>query len=179
MNVGRPGGSGGPQHKGGFGNSTFNNDMRLDAALKHVRELHQFFAELRSKNFDFFLILLGAAAGAIVTQNASSIRLYAAVAAAIICVVFFGLDARTIEMIADARRELEKLEPQFNVNVHRVDSWADRAKRPFVRRLLECFTPRLKGRLSFISHKVMYRAVFVLGYLASIAIIWFHPLVLE
>jgi hypothetical protein len=74
---------------------------RDSQALTHVRELHKFFAELRSKNFDFFLILLGAASGAVIAPDPQVVRFCAAVAAAIICVVFFGLDTRTID---DRRR---------------------------------------------------------------------------
>ena len=150
---------------------------RDSQALTHVRELHKFFAELRSKNFDFFLILLGAAAGAVIAHDAPIVRFCAAVAAAMICVVFFGLDTRTVEMIADARLELERLEPLFGVHIHRPDSWSERAKPPFLKRALRILTPTFKGhpRLSFISHKFLYRTVFTLGYCTALLYIWTHP----
>jgi hypothetical protein len=158
-------------------NAPITATERDSQALTHVRELHKFFAELRSKNFDFFLVLLGAAAGAVIAPDAQPVRFCAAVAAAVVCVVFFGLDARTIEMIADARLELERLEPLFNVHIHRPDSWSARAKQHFFTRILQIARPRFKGhpRLSFISHKFLYRTVFTLGYCASLLFIWTHP----
>jgi hypothetical protein len=81
-------------------------------------------------------------------------------------------------MIADARRELERLERLFNVHIHRPDSWSARAKQPFLKRALRIVRPTFKGqpRLSFISHKSLYRAVFTLGYCASLLYIWTHPI---
>lgn len=135
------------------GNAGF---AKQEIALTHVREIHQFFAELRSSNFNFFLILVGAAAGAFVTSQNETIRFAAATAAAVICIVFFGLDSRAVEMIGDARRELEKLEVYFDVNLHRPDSWSTRPRRRYV------------------THRTLYSAIFILAYCTALAAIYSH-----
>lgn len=157
-----------------FAGEQFLRQDKPEAALTHVRELHQFFAELRSQNFNFFLLLLGALAAAFIGNKETAIKFGAGAGAAFICVVFFGLDARNIEMIADARRELEILEPAFSVNIHRVDSWLrfSRSRKP------SWFKYNAKARYVILSHKILYRAVFAVAYLTSLLFLWNNPLVI-
>lgn len=150
-------------------------EEKAEAALTHVRELHQFFAELRSANFNFYLILLGALAAGFLTSADEHVRFGVSAGAAFISVVFLGLDSRNIEMIGDARLELERLESTFDVKIHRPDSWADAQAKPKLRRFGAWFRYSPKARLGILSHKILYRAVFLVAYLTAVIILCHYP----
>lgn len=97
-------------------------------ALGHVREMHQMFAELRTRNFNFFIVIVAAVIAAAATLKESDNLLMpfvAALAVALTCVIFFGIEKRTVEMIGDARLELERLEEPLGVNLNRRDKWVN------------------------------------------------------
>ncbi len=103
---------------------------KIAEALAHVREMHQLFAQLRSTNFNFFVVIVGAeiAAAASLTKTHNTLLPFvAALAVALTCVIFYGIERRTVEMIGDAREELERLEVSMGVYLSRADSWRNPA----------------------------------------------------
>ena len=137
-----------------------SNDL-VEAAISHVRDLHQMFAELRTKNFNFFIVIIGAAITGVASVSgktgpqATMISFVISCAAALACVVFFGIERRTVEMLGDARAELERLEDRIGVALHRNDRWVG---------------PGTRSR--WITHSSMYLLVFVSTYLAAIVAIY-------
>lgn len=134
---------------------------QAEAAITHVRSLHEMFAELRTKNFNFFLIIIGAAITGVTALAgtggpAPTIQFVVCTAAAIACVVFFGIECRTVEMLGDARQELERLEPAIGVYLHRRDRWIN---------------PK---RSRWVSHTAMYRFVFVVTYFVAIVAMYLN-----
>lgn len=132
-------------------------------ALAHVREMHQMFAELRTRNFNFFIVIVAAVITAAATLSERSNALLpfvAALAVALTCVVFFGIERRTVEMLGDARKELERLEEPMGVNLNRRDRWVG-ATGP---------------RRRYITHTNLYLAAFAIVYLgALVAIRLYYP----
>jgi hypothetical protein len=134
-------------------------DAHLGEALTHVRDMHEMFAELRSKNFNFFIVIIAAAiAGAAgVTEKSNlTLQFISSLAAAVICIIFFGIENRTIEMLGDARLELERLEPKVGVMLSRRDKWVS-ATRP-----------------RNVTHTSLYRSAFLIAYFGALASIYVH-----
>jgi hypothetical protein len=131
-----------------------------DEAVSHVRDMHEMFAELRTKNFNFFLVIVAAAiAGAAgVTEKTNLMLQYiSSLAAAVSCIVFFGIEKRTVQMLGDARAELERIEGNVGVYLSRRDRWVGATDR---RRLF--------------THTSLYAAVFVIVYAAALVSIFLH-----
>lgn len=130
-------------------------------ALAHVREMHQMFAELRTRNFNFFIVIVAAVITAAATLSERSNALLpfvAALAVALTCVIFFGIERRTVEMLGDARKELERLEEPMGVNLNRRDKW-EGATGP---------------RRRYVTHTNLYMAAFAIVYGAALVAIRLH-----
>lgn len=138
-------------------------------ALAHVREMHQMFAELRTKNFNFFVVIVAAviAAAASLTESSNSLLPFvAALTVALTCVIFFGIERRTVEMLGDARKELERLEEPLGVNLNRRDRWENDAQQ----------TTQNPPRRRHITHTSLYFAAFTIVYGgALVAIRLYYP----
>jgi len=107
--------------------------------------------ELRVKNFNFFLVIVGAIVLALRQWDDSGIRALLSLVGASLGVVFLLLDARTFQLIKDARHDLYRIEKLFGITIHDVDRVAD-PRRDVV----------ASGRLRIRSHTFCYRFVFVL-----------------
>jgi hypothetical protein len=129
-------------------------------ALSHVRDMHEMFAELRTKNFNFFIVIVAAAiAGAAGVTEKSNLTLQyvSSLAAAVSCIIFFGIEKRTVEMLGDARQELERIEPLAGVNLSRRDKWTGPGR-----------------RRRYVSHTWLYTSAFMIVYLGALASIYVH-----
>ena len=132
---------------------------QLGEALTHVRDMHAMFAELRTKNFNFFIVVIAAtiAGAAGVTEKTNlTLQFISSLAAAVTCIIFFGIEKRTVEMLGDARQELERLEPLVGVRLSRRDKWVDGTRRRHV------------------THTRLYLAAFVIAYFGAIVSIFLH-----
>jgi phosphoglycolate phosphatase-like HAD superfamily hydrolase len=131
-----------------------NQDLTI-AALEHARETLVFFADLRSKNFNFFLVLIGTLAAGYAQFPALSLP--ASIAGALSGLLFLGLDWRTSQMIQDARAELMIIEPVFNIKMHTNDRWKDKTR-----------NHTGSGRTRFFSHTWIYRTLMIVTTIVSI-----------
>ena len=135
-------------------------DSQLGEALTHVRDMHEMFAELRTKNFNFFIVIVAAtiAGAAGVTEKTNvTLQFISSLAAAVTCIVFFGIEKRTVEMLGDARSELERLEKKVGVNLSRRDKWVGG-----------------KGRSRKVTHTSLYLSAFLIVYFGALASIYLH-----
>jgi hypothetical protein len=117
-------------------------------------------AEQRVKNFNFFIIissiLIASYAGKLNPKNTCLI----AASGIIVSILFAILDVRTLQIIRDARDNLEYFEPKFGLNIHIVDQIPDKPREK---------TGSKRSRI--ISHTFAYRAAFVLMGLLSLMIL--------
>jgi len=128
------------------------SETAIIAALNHARSMLICQIDVRVKNFNFFLIMVGALSVALRQWDDSIVRVGLSCGGCLLGVVFFLLDARTLLLIKDSRNELYRLEPEFGMSIHQADRIADR--------------PRgiaSSGRSRIISHTFCYRLVFVLA----------------
>lgn len=120
------------------------------AALNHLTTILLSPVELRIKNFNFFLILLGAMVVALGQWEGTSVRVCVSLLGAVIGVVFLLLYIRNLQMIKDARFDLYRLEKRFGITVHSADRLKDGE---------HGIEP--SGRNRIISHTFCYRFVYV------------------
>lgn len=127
-------------------------------ALDHARAMLIFSAELRVKNFNFFVVLMVALVAAYSRVQRPWLLVLIATACGIISILFFLLDVRTCELIQDARGDLLRLEPSFGITMHNIDAWKD-PERGYP----------TAARRRMITHTVLYRAIFGIAYVLSLA----------
>jgi hypothetical protein len=131
---------------------------RKSAALEHVRAFHLWAADLRVKNFGFFILIAGAMTGATVKlleQFDLTPMFIMGVAAG---VLFFIIDVRTMELIKDARLEEYSLESYFGVGLHTADKLQDKKR-----------GVSASGRNRLASHTFVYRLTYLGTSMISIA----------
>lgn len=133
-----------------------NGDKRHDvtnadiAVLNHARTMLIHAAELRTKNFNYFLILTGIIILAFTRiEHIFAIQVIASIGI-VISGVFIILDFRTKQLIKDARYPLYETEKRFGMTIHYDDRLRD------VNRKIKA-----SGRVRIISHTFGFQAVFV------------------
>jgi hypothetical protein len=85
-----------PQHQQNIDQSVFSSEAAAIASLNHARAMLQCPVELRVKNFNFFLIIVGAIVVALRQWDDSGIRALLSFVGALLGVIFLLLDARTL-----------------------------------------------------------------------------------
>jgi hypothetical protein len=116
----------------------------LAAALEHAREMANFAAEVRMRNFNFFLVIGGALAAGYVQMGEQMVRMALGIAGVLLSLLFLGLDIRGHQLVQRATRHLDAIEPVV---------WA-KAGLP---------TPvpyPHTGRLRMLTHAWIYRTLF-------------------
>jgi hypothetical protein len=116
-------------------------------------------SEVRSKNFHFFLVASGFIILAITNVSEPMLIRLVAVVGTILSTIFILLDIRTLQLIKDARHDLEKIEPKFGITIHTVDQLADPTRGKLG-----------TGRARLISHTFGYRVIFSM--MALLFIVW-------
>ena len=138
-----------------------HDDVNASAAsLGHARTMLIHFAEQRIKNFNFFLIVSGVLIASYAKNYSEGGNYLIAIAGIVISLLFLLLDFRTLQLIKDARNDLEVFEKRFGLTIHAVDQLPDKSRKKGG-----------SGRSRFRSHTFVYRTVFILMTLLSIIIL--------
>lgn len=129
----------------------FDSEAAAVAALNHARTMLIHSAELRVKNFNFFLVAAGVVIAAVARGLTGGALILVSGAGFIMSVLFFALDIRVFQLIRDGRADLYAVEPRFGIRIHAVDRVADRER-------------GLPGsrRSRLLTTTLVYRALFVL-----------------
>ena len=127
----------------------FEAQSAAATSLEHARCMLQFQAELRVKNFNFFLVLSGAIVVALSQWPDDGIRGILCILGAVLAGMFFLLDVRGARLVKDARHDLYRFEAKFGLSIHDADKIADRRRGIVGGRRARVF-----------SHTFCYRAVF-------------------
>lgn len=97
------------------------------AALNHSRELLIHAAQLRVRNFNFFLIIISVLIATAYHVTVPMADIVLSFAGLIASLLFLVLDIRQFRLIKDARHNVEKFEKKFGIIVHEVDQIRDSA----------------------------------------------------
>ena len=132
-----------------------NEILLAEIGLTHARSYHQWFADQRPKNFQFFLLIFAAVIAAVYQMEDSLLRSSITAFASVIGVMFYLLDKRHLGQIKDARHYLYQLEKVLEVELHSQDQLEDPryAKYKTVR----------KWERMFYSHTRIYRTFYLLS----------------
>lgn len=123
-------------------NSEDVSEVVLIASLEHVRAKALHYAEVRMKNFNFFLILIGALAAVVTSSKVPGMNQVLSLFGSLLSCLFFALDVRGVRLLDGARKEIRRLEPKFGL---------DFSQRDF------CVTKR-----PLLSHTYIYRGIYSL-----------------
>ena len=96
------------------------------AALNHSRELLIHAAQLRVRNFNFFLIIISVLIATAYQVAVPMAYIGLSFAGLIASLLFLVLDIRQFRLIKDARHNVEKFEKKFDITIHEVDQIGDR-----------------------------------------------------
>ncbi|HVU23148.1 MAG TPA: hypothetical protein VHE13_03415 [Opitutus sp.] len=124
----------------------------LLGALAHAREMAHTASDIRMRNFNFFLVIVGALVAGHLHFKESWGPIVLSLSGVVVSVFFFALDLRMRELLKIRVDQLESLEPEV---------W----KRAGMLGREEI--PR-SGPLKFANHKWIYRSCFVLTGLGSL-----------
>lgn len=136
---------------------------RKAAALTHVRTLHIWWADLRARNFNYFILLTGALIAAMAQEPAPGLLRGVVLAGVLISAVFFLLDLRVWELIGDSRAEMLRLEDYFELHLFQRE-WTTAAPGE----------APAQHRKSMITNTVLYRSV-----TGGMALVWLLLLALS
>jgi len=133
-----------------------NNDEvaanALFAALAQSREMASHAAEIRIKNFNFFIVIVGALVSGNAYFASKHYTMLLGAAGFVIGIMFFALDVRMRQVLSRSIDQLEILEPKV---------W-ERAG-------VKGWTGHIRGdSTKYINHQWIYRTLFVLTSVGSL-----------
>jgi hypothetical protein len=128
-----------------------DNIIALQNVLEHAREMANHSDEIRMRNFNFFILLMAALFTGFDKSNAASWKY----AISLTSLIFWGLDIRGGELLKYNREKIEITEPLL-WKAAGLTGW-----KPI---------PSFTG-IKFISHKYLYRTMFIGFGVAWIAIL--------
>ena len=134
----------------------FDSEAAAIAALNHARAMLIHAAEMRVKNFNFFLVTSGILLAAVVRGITPAGLVFISIIGFLLNFVFFILDVRSFALIKDARADLYHLEPKFGITIHGVDQLPDAHRK---------IAGTARNRI--ISHSFSYRAMYFI-----MALLW-------
>lgn len=141
--------------EGSHGSGTVDKaalDTVNKTALDHARAMVIQASDIRMKNFNFFLIIMGVIITAYANVNRDAARLGLGAVGMLVSIAFLLLDIRGRELLDAAQKELALRESKLGIAI-----WAVLLKKRAGK-----FTKKA------ISHTFVYRAIYVLGIMLSL-----------
>jgi|ERR1041384_948703 hypothetical protein len=135
--------------------SSNNSDTVNKAALDHARAMAIQAADIRMKNFNFFLIIMGAIMAAFVNVGRENARLVLGAVGVLVSLAFLLLEIRGRELLDAAQKELTLRESELGISIRTT--------------LLQRRTGKFMKKA--ISHSFVYRAIYVLGIVLSFMLV--------
>jgi hypothetical protein len=124
------------------------------AALDHARAMAIHASEIRMKNFNFFLIVMGVIIAAYEKVGRENARLVLGGVGMLVSLAFLLLEIRGRELLDAAHNELTLRESELGISIRT--------------KLLQRTDRRFMAKA--ISHTFVYRAIFVLGMVLSLTL---------
>lgn len=124
------------------------------AALDHARAMTTQASELRTKNFNFFLVIMGVIMAAYVNVGRENARLALCAIGVLVSLVFLLLDIRGRELLDAAKKELAVKELELGITIQATLQQM-RIGKP-IRKL--------------ISHTFVYRVIYIVGLILSVSL---------
>jgi hypothetical protein len=134
----------------GMDESKTNPEFRLKArssALDHARIMANHSAEIRMRNFNFFILATGVLVAGLAKSESSWFYSIIDVGGALISFVALGIDVRGYTLLTYSSRKVEKIEPLLWEDAG-LDDWKP--------------SPAHSGGFVFLSGRVPYRSLFTL-----------------
>ena len=129
--------------------SSHNSDTVNKAALDHARALMIHAADIRMKNFNFFLIVTGVIMAAYINVGRENARLALSVVGILVSLAFLLLDIRGRQLLDEADKELILRESELGISIRKA--------------LFEAKVGKFLTKTA--SHTFVYRAIYMLGLL--------------
>jgi len=127
------------------------------AALEHARAMVIYGSDLRMKNFNFFLIIMGVIVAAYVNVGRVNAKWVLGAVGVIVSVAFFLLDIRGRELLDAAKKELSLKELELKISIQET-ILQSRMGKPI---------------MMIVSHKFVYRVIYIMGLIFSFGLIIF------
>ncbi len=124
------------------------------AALDHARVMTTYASDLRTKNFNFFLITMGVIVAAYVNIGSGNAKLAVCTVGAFVSLAFILLDIRGRDILNAAKKELVLRELELGITIQST----------LQKSVME------KPIKKIISHTFVYRAIYVVGLVLSISL---------
>ena len=131
--------------------NSHNSDTVHKVALDHARAMVINASDLRMKNFNFFLIIMGVVMTAYVNVGTENARLGLGAVGVLVSLAFLLLDLRGRELLDAAYKELTLRESALGISIR--DAILEARKGKFIKKA--------------ISHTFVYRAIYLLGVVLS------------
>jgi hypothetical protein len=137
--------------------SHHTSDTTHMAVLDHARAMVIYASELRMKNFNFFLVIMGVVVAAYVNVGRVNVRWVLGAVGVLVSVAFFLLDIRGRELLDAAKKELSLKELELGISIQAT--------------ILQSRTGKPIKKI--VSHTFVYRAIYILGLILSFGLIVF------
>lgn len=134
--------------------SNFISEAKHIAALDHARVMTIHASELRTKNFNFFIIIMGVVLAAYTNVSRGDAKLTLCAVGALISLAFLLLDVRGRNLLDAAKKELILRELELRITIQSTLQQAV-SQKP-IRKI--------------ISHTSVYRTIYILGFVLSISL---------
>ena len=132
--------------------SSHDPDAVHKAALDHARAMVFSASDLRMKNFNFFLIIMGVIVTAYVNVGKNEARFVLSAVGILVSLAFLLLDIRGRELLGAAYKELTLREAELGISIQA--------------ELLRARAGKFLKKA--ISHTFVYRAIYMLGLVLSL-----------
>lgn len=136
-------------------NSNRCNSECLIAALEHAREMANFASEVRMKNFNFFIVIVGALVTGHICVEKDYVPFVLGFVGVLTSIFFLFLDIRARELLKRSIDQLDLIEPKI-WKLANLEGWSGNIR---------------SGPIRIISHKWIYRSFFTLTGICSLAIL--------
>jgi hypothetical protein len=133
------------------------SDPTHKAVLDHARAMVIYASELRMKNFNFFIVIMGVIVAAYVNVGRVTARWVLGAVGVFVSVAFLLLDIRGRELLNAAKKELSLKELELGISIQAT--------------ILQSRTGKPLKKI--ISHTFVYRAIYILGLILSFNLIVF------
>ncbi|HSS21214.1 MAG TPA: hypothetical protein VLL54_14165 [Pyrinomonadaceae bacterium] len=131
--------------------SSDNSGAVNKAALDHARALMIHASDIRMKNFNFFLVIMGVVVTAYLTLGRENARLILGGVGMLVSLAFLLLDIRGRQLLDAADNELIRRELELGISIRSA--------------LLQAKAGKLIKKA--ISHTFVYRAIYMIGLVLS------------
>lgn len=127
----------------------------LVGALDHARGMANFASEVRMRNFNFYIVIVGALVTGHLYLKESWALIVLGASGCVVSVFFFGLDLRMRAILKRSIDQLDIIEPEVWSRAE-ISGWRSNIR---------------SGPVKFASHQWIYRSFFVLTGLGSFALL--------